>query len=178
MEGIYIQKENFVIRQITGTPEEMAQVLDVYRQCEDFLSLGPVPQASPAMVKADLVHSVKEGGIFCGIFDSPGVQMFGIVDFVPYGYEGDPELAFLSLLMIAASFRGQGMGEAVVHAVEEWIIQNNRIRAIRSGVQVNNPSAIRFWQRMGYKIASRAQAMEDGTVTYQLFKPITISSQT
>lgn len=176
MERIYIQNESFVIRQVTGTPVELAQILDVYRQCEDFLSLGPVSQASLAMVEADLDLSHREGGVFCGIFEPSGKDMLGIVDFVPFGYEGDPGLAFLSLLMIAAPFRGHGLGEAVVQAVEERIIQNTRIKAIRSGVQVNNPSAIRFWQRMGYEIISSAQTMEDGTVTYQLNKPVIVPS--
>ncbi len=123
MEGLYIRKQTFVIRQVTGTPRELDQILEVYRACEDFLSLGPVAQASTAMVEADLVHSREDGGIFCGIFDPQGNRMLGIVDFIPSGYADDPELAFLSLLMIAAPYRQQGLGQAIVQAVEEWIAQ-------------------------------------------------------
>ena len=172
MEGLYIQKMNFVIRPVTGRPEELAQIVEVYRQCEDFLSLGPVPQASLAMVEADLALSRKENGIFCSITLLPSFEMAGIVDFVPSGFEGDPGLAFLSLLMIAAPYRRRGLGEAVVQAVEEWIARDGRVRAIHSGVQANNPAAIRFWRRMGYEIVSRARLMEDGTVAYQLSKQL------
>lgn len=172
MEGLYIHKQTFVIRQVTGTPLEQTQILEVYRQCEDFLALGPVAQASSAMVEADLAHSREEGGIFCGVFTPNGDRMFGIIDFLPSGYAGDPELGFLSLLMIAAPYRRQGLGEAIVQAAEEWIAQGGLVTVIRTGVQVNNPAAIRFWKRMGYEIISNAQSMPDGTVAYALSKRI------
>ena len=73
------------------------------------------------MVQLDLDHSREEGCIFCGIYDRVTGEMMGIVDFMTTGFEGDPALAFLSLLMIAAPFRGQGLGEAVVQAVEDEI---------------------------------------------------------
>jgi len=113
-----------------------------------------------------------EGGVFCSIEDVRTGEMMGIVDFVVSGFEGDPELAFLSLLMIAAPHRGKGLGAAVVKAVEERILLDGQAKAIRSGVQVNNPSAIRFWQRMGYAIISGPEDMGDGTTAFQLWKEI------
>lgn len=172
MEGLYIHKQTFVIRQVTGTPQELTQILEVYRLCEDFLALGPVAQASSAMVEADLVHSREEGGIFCGVFDPNGDRMFGIIDFIPSGYAGEQTCGFLSLLMIAAPYRRRGLGEAVVQAVEERIAQGGLVTVIRTGVQVNNPAAIRFWKRMGYEIISNAQSTRDGTVAYELSKHI------
>lgn len=149
----------------------MDQVLGVYRQCEDFLALGPVPQASQAMVEADLEHSEQAGGHFCGIFSIDG-QMKGVVDFVERGFEGDPSAACLFLLMIGAPYRGQGLGAAVVGAVETWIERDIQVRDIHAGVQVNNPLAIRFWLRMGYEIVSGAEKQDDGTVAYHLKKHI------
>ncbi len=43
---------------------------------------------------------------------------------------------------------------------------------LRAGVQVNNPGAIRFWQRMGFAITSEAEAQADGTICYQLKKSL------
>jgi ribosomal protein S18 acetylase RimI-like enzyme len=74
--------------------------------------------------------------------------------------------------MIAAPYRRRGLGEAIVRAVEEFIIQDGIVQAIGSGVQVNNPGAIRFWRRTGYDIVSSAHTMQDGTVAYQLLKRI------
>ena len=160
----------FRIRPLANTPADLAGVLAVYRQCEDFLSLGPVAQASPEMVQADLALSREEGGSFHAIEDTQNGEMVGIVDYVLSGFEGDPELAFLGLLMIAAPRRGKGLGEAVTRAVEADIRRDGCARAIRSGVQVNNPGAIRFWLRMGYQITSGPEDLPDGTTAYPLFK--------
>ena len=42
--------------------DDLEAILAVYRQCEDFLALGPQPQASPEMVAADMRQSQAEGG--------------------------------------------------------------------------------------------------------------------
>ena len=169
MDAVLIQDDDLIIRPFQAG--DLEQVLEIYRQCEDFLALGPVPTASLEMVKADLRLSEREGGIFCVILARQGGEMLGIVDFVLSGWEGNPRAAFLSLLMIAAPQRSRGRGAEVVGLIESLIAQNGQIEAIHSGVQVNNPGGIRFWQRMGYRIVSEARDMGDGTTAYQLQKP-------
>ncbi len=161
----------FTIRPIERTPENVLAILEVYRQCEDFLALGPVAQASLSMVQADLDLSIKEGCTFCGIY-LPGGELAGIIDYSVGGFHGDPRVAFLSLLMIAAPNRGKGLGAAVVSAVEEDIRRAGQATTIDSGVQVNNPGGIRFWTRMGYRIVSEATDMGDGTTAYALRKDL------
>jgi hypothetical protein len=56
--------QGFEIRP-AGMPD-LDALLDLYRQCEDFLALGPQPQASREMVLADLVLSEPEDGRFTG----------------------------------------------------------------------------------------------------------------
>jgi ribosomal protein S18 acetylase RimI-like enzyme len=149
-------------------------VLAVYRQCEDFLALGPIPHASPAMVQADLELSRRQGGIFCGVYDGQGI-MVGVVDYVPRGFEGNPAHAFLSLLMIAAPYRNRRLGHAVIEWVEGEIRKDAGVCAILAGVQVNNPAAIRFWQRMGYRIVGGPKDYPDGTTAFDLRKGIRAS---
>lgn len=166
-----LEGEHFSIRPVDEAREASA-ILEVYRQCEDFLSLGTVAYASPEMVQIDLDHSREEGSSFCGIYDRSTGAMMGIVDFMTAGFEGDPTLAFLSLLMIAAPFRGRGLGEEVVRAVESEIRRTGQARAIESGVQINNLGGIRFWQRMGYRIVSEPISFPDGTTVYRLWKDL------
>ncbi len=166
--------ETFVVWPI-GTAEAQT-ILTVYEQCEDFLALGPQPRATLAMVLADLQLSADEGGTFCGIYDAHNV-MVGIVDFVPRGFEGDPSRAFLSLLMIAAPWRGKGLGAAVVRLIEDEIRRDSHITAIDSGVQVNNPAAIRFWQRCGYTIVSGPTLLPDQTTVFHLRKPLPMQGE-
>ncbi|MCL5998837.1 MAG: GNAT family N-acetyltransferase [Chloroflexi bacterium] len=164
-----IQSSHCVIRPVT--PGDLDAVLGVYRQCEDFLALGPQPRASMAMVEADLKISADEGGIYCGVFDPDG-GLIGVVDFVPCRFDGDPQRAFLSLLMVAAPQRGKGLGAEIVQLIEAEIAQDAGVTVIESGVQVNNPAALRFWQRMGYDIAGGPERLPDQTTVFHLRKVI------
>lgn len=148
---IVVQDHRFEIR--PAAQEDVEAVLAVYEQCEDFLALCQQPPASMAMVQQDIALSQEIGGVFCGIYTDPG-KMIGVMDYVPCGYRGAQDTAYLELLMIAAPYRNQGIGRAVVEAVEKEIRKNARVTTILAGVAVNNAPAIHFWQRNGYRIIS------------------------
>ena len=151
-------------------PAVLAALLEVYRQCEDFLALGPQPHASPEMVQADLDLSQKAGGIFCGITLCSSGEMIGVADYIPSGFEGNRRHAFIELLMIGQPFRSHGLGYRVVAELEEIIRKDPQISAIRVGCQVNNPGGIRFWQRCGYRITGPAVSYPDQTTAYPFEK--------
>jgi len=138
------------------TPADTDAVLGVYRECEDFLALGPEPRVSPSMVLADMETSRREGGIFGGVYRRG--KPIGIVDFIPNG--------FISLLMVARPFRGKGLGGAVVGLVEGRIQSGT----VRTAVQVNNADGLRFWQKMGYRTVSEPEQQPDGTTTVRMEK--------
>ena len=56
--------------------------------------------------------------------------------------------------------------------MEAEIRKDDRITTIESGVQVNNPNAIRFWQRRGYRIISGPTLMPDQTTVFALRKDL------
>ena len=164
-----IRGSSFEIRPVVEN--ELASVLEVYRQCEDFLALGPEPQASMKMVLRDIEISKEGGGIFCGIYDFEG-EMIGVIDFVPSGFEGNPHHAFISLLMIALPFRTMGLGAEVVRLVEDEIVKSAQVKSILLAVQVNNQAAIKFWQRNGYKIVGGPELQPDRTTVFHLRKEV------
>jgi ribosomal protein S18 acetylase RimI-like enzyme len=163
-----IEGDSFSLCLVDG--QDVPAILEVYRQCEDFLALGPKPQATMQMVLDDLEHSQQWGGQFFAIIR--GNEMVGVVDFVPDYFEGVPGTAYLSLLMIAREHRNCGLGRKVVEVVEAEIQKNAGITAIRSGVQVNNPDAIGFWLRMGYAITGGPDLQPDRTTVFHLYKEI------
>jgi ribosomal protein S18 acetylase RimI-like enzyme len=167
MVRMLIRNNFFEIRTITL--DDLGEVLDVYRQCKDFLALGPEPTASIAMVLKDIKISQCEGGVFCGIYTADG-EMIGVVDFVPSNFDGDPHIAFISLLMIAPSFRKQGIGTTIVELIENQIRKDAQVTAILSAVQVNNPIGLRFWQKNGYRIVGGPELQPDQTTTFRLQK--------
>jgi RimJ/RimL family protein N-acetyltransferase len=146
--------------------DDLQRTLAVYQQVEDFLALGPVPKASMEMVLEDIQHSKESGGLFCVVVDNNGNQI-GVVDFVPELTKGT---AFLSLLMISQEFRNQGIGHAIVKALESYLIYTYGIHTIESGVQTNNEPGIRFWKKCGFEIGQTAKPLEDGTIAYDMTK--------
>jgi ribosomal protein S18 acetylase RimI-like enzyme len=151
------------------TENEMPALLAIYRRCEDFLALGPNPYASEEMVRGDLLLSIEDGGRFCGIRLADG-QLAGVVDYTPGGRSGNPAEAHIELLMLAQPYRNRGLGAAVVRDVEAEMWAAAQVAAIVVEAQVNNPGALRFWQRMGYRIISGPTPQPDGTTSYQLRK--------
>ena len=173
---------------------DIPAVLEVYRQSEDFLALGPDPHASLEMVEKDRALSRQQGGVYCGIFledarknligsvvqknltgllACPRLRVnlsglcVGILDYVP-NYHGDPRAAFIELLMIAGPQRGRGLGKAAV----DWLLSTLKVEAaskrLYAAVQTNNPGAIRFWLRLGFRITGPAALQPDGTETYPI----------
>jgi len=171
---MYLTHERFTVRPLGDA--DLDDVLAVYRQCEDFLALGPVATASMEMVLADVRLSRQNGGEFGGIYD-PGGVLVGVLDVIPCGVEGAADTAFLELLMIAAPYRSSGLGAAVVRTLEADLVQRCRVRVIEAGVQANNPGAIRFWQRQGFVITGEAALLPDTTIAFPLRKVLTDSTQ-
>ncbi len=149
--------------------DRLDEILEVYRQCEDFLALGPVAKASVEMVVADLELSQRAGGSFFGIFTDEG-SLAGVMDCVFSHYAGDPGVAYIELLMIAQPYRHLGLGQAVMAEIEQRIWSNPEIMEIDLGVQVNNPLGKKFWESQGFRVTSGPQEQSDGTITYAMYK--------
>jgi len=163
---------SFEIRPITGN--DLAEILEVYRQNEDFLALGSRPKASIDMVLQDMETSRQDKGIFCGIYDSAG-RLRGIIDFIPCSFNGLAHVAFINLLMIIRPLRNQGIGTRILRLLERKIMLNEEIREIQTAVQLNNPAALRFWQRNNYRVFKGPEIRPDQTEVVYLRKDLVIS---
>ncbi len=56
--------------------------------------------------------------------------------------------------------------------MENEIRKDAKINTILSGVQVNNPQAVQFWQRNGYRIVSEPRLLPDQTTAVELRKDL------
>ena len=147
---------------------DLTALVEIYRQCEDFLSLGPVDVAAQEMVLADISHSRAQGCQYCVTLDTDG-RFVGVLDVIP---ELKKQVACLSLLMIGKSYRNQGFGTAVLSGIEHQLKQLYGTTTIEAGVQVNNHDGIRFWQSRGFLIGATPILREDGTTTCDMTKEI------
>jgi RimJ/RimL family protein N-acetyltransferase len=163
--------QNCEIKLCPITISDARAVFEVYRQCEDFLALGPQPQASIDMVLKDIGNSENQNGIFYGIY-LVGGGLIGVLSLVPQEIENEVVSANLDLLMISAPFRHKGIGTRILKVIESEIKQKTGISQFGASVQVNNPAALRFWQKNGYRITSGPELQPDSTTVYHLKKDI------
>lgn len=171
---MFLQTTQFSLRPIDQNA--MPELLELYRQCQDFLALGAEAKASPEMVRRDLRTSQSEGGTYNGIYDLQG-KLVGVLDVIPDSFRGDPEKAFIELLMIDEAHRGQGLGSAVLAALENrlktYITQTGGpVTTLLAAVQVNAPRAQHFWETHGFRAISRPALQIDGTVTVMMEKKL------
>lgn len=169
-----MKKRNDSLKIKLITENDLEEVLEVYRQCEDFLSLGPEPKASMAMVLQDVETSRNEKGIFCGVYASDR-RMVGVVDFIPGNFNGAAHVAFISLLMIIGPLRNQGFGTRILKLAENRIRMTSRVSEIHTAVQLNNPAALRFWRRNDYRVFGDPELRPDQTLVSYLRKDLSIS---
>jgi len=149
--------------------DDIPAILEVYRQNEDFLSLGLIPTTSIEMVRKDIAQSLEEKGLFCIIAHKQS-GIIGIMDFAPR--RGGPGTSYLALLMIAAPFRRFGYGKIIMCAFEKYLVKTYKTKVLKAGVMVNNPLAIKFWKRLGFSIGPTPKPLPDKTTVYRMSKNI------
>jgi ribosomal protein S18 acetylase RimI-like enzyme len=150
--------------------EDFDDILDIYRRCEDFLSLGPQPRASPAMVTKDIEDACNAGGVFKGVYC--GDKLIGVASYVTKNATDKLHDVYLYLLMIIPSFRHKGIGTKIVEMIEKEIFTCAGTTGILSGVQVNNIQALKFWRKNGYRVTGGPELMPDGTTVFHLRKDL------
>jgi len=156
------------IRAITHSDHHA--VHEVYRRCMDSPAPGPAAEASIDMAVADIEEAKAESRIYCGIFH--GKKMIGVVSYVPSRFEFRPVDAFILLLMIIPPYRRKGIGGEVIGHIEKEICAKGRVKAIIGTLHVNNPDAIRFWQKHGYKVVGGPEVSPGKSTVYRLRKEI------
>lgn len=159
----------FAIKSITEN--DLEEVLGVYRQCEDFLALGSETKASMTLVLQDMEESRKESGDYCGIYASSG-KMVGVIDYISSHFNGVANVAFISLLMIGSPWRNRGIGTQILRLAEDKIREIDLVDEIQTAVQLNNPAAMRFWLRNGYRVFGDPAFRPDQTVVTYLRKEL------
>ena len=149
-----------------ATAVDLPALVEIYNQSVDFLGLGS--DTPPAQVAAaDFAGALGDGGCFC-LLEQAG-QPAGVLDFSPYAAPGE---AHLNLLMLAAPYRSQGLGQAAFRWLEHELRLLPGLRRLRADVQTNNLRAQVFWQRMGFEVAGSAVLQPDGATTLPLLHPM------
>jgi RimJ/RimL family protein N-acetyltransferase len=134
-------------------PEDYEEAAEVYRQSRHYLVdiSGESPEnTGPELVKKEAAEADEHGAVFATIRVKENGRMVGVTAYQSSGYQGDPTCAWIALLMIAEPFQRLGYGSEACGIIENEILGNIGVRTIKLGVLANNPSALAFWNEMGY----------------------------
>jgi ribosomal protein S18 acetylase RimI-like enzyme len=123
-----------------------------YQDCADYFELitgqPPGPDEARELLTSLPRGKGHEDKFVIGLFDAPG-HIIGVLDVIrDYPKPGE---WYLGLLMFAPDWRSRRLGDRVYHRLEEWIRELGGT-AVHLIVQEQNPSALRFWQRMGFEV--------------------------
>lgn len=67
----------------------------------------------------------------------------------------DAGRAHLVSMWVAPAYRRRGVGENLVKAIFDWA-RRNAIHAVQLLVTSNNPAALRFYQRLGFRLTGKS----------------------
>jgi RimJ/RimL family protein N-acetyltransferase len=162
----------YSLRLVPLYQKDAGTVLEVYRQCQDFLALVPRPEASLEMVQKDILTCDQQNGVFYGIFLLEG-PLIGVISVVPRETNYQVESVCIELLLISFSYRQKGIGQQVLRLIETNARNKIGVSRFSTSVQVNNPGVVRFWQKCGYKINSGPEIQLDSPTVYQMQKDTT-----
>ena len=150
-----------------GARDYVAAV-QVYRQTPRFIVElnGRSPDSiGLEMVEEDAAQAANHGATFAGLFLRESGQMIGVADYVPSGYGGQPNRAWIALLLIAEPYQRQGYGTEAYRLIEETVFADPDVQTLGLGVLVNNGPALGFWRAMGYeRVGSTVQDRDERDV--------------
>jgi RimJ/RimL family protein N-acetyltransferase len=148
-------------------------VVEIYRQTPHFiveLNGRPADTIGLEMVEEDAAQAANHGATFAGFFLRESNQMIGVADYVPSGYGGQPNRAWIALLLIAEPYHRQGYGTEAYRLIEEVIFANPDVQTLGLGGLVNNGPALGFWRAMGYERVGSTVQDRDGRDVVMLQK--------
>jgi ribosomal protein S18 acetylase RimI-like enzyme len=137
-----------MIRTIGREPDDVAVVQRLHERCSDFWELveGAAP---PPNFARELLDEVPPNGTLdhkhvFGVFEPDLVALLDL-----YAGYPEPNAWYLSLLVIAPEFRGNGLGHDLLAHGEAYARARGG-RAMRLIVQEQNSRALAFWMREGF----------------------------
>ncbi|MFP2961738.1 GNAT family N-acetyltransferase [Myxococcus sp. 1LA] len=152
------------------TDADVALFQPLLERCDDFFlrcngrparpdEALQMPQERPPTVPPEHTHLVA-------LWDARG-QLVGILEGL--SHYPSPDAWYLGLMLLVPEVRGQGRGAAVVRGYEDWVRAEGG-QVLRLGVAEPNPSALRFWTRMGFQEEQWVGPVTQGLLSYRVLR--------
>jgi RimJ/RimL family protein N-acetyltransferase len=149
-------------------PEDYQAAINVYRKIP-FLTINvsgqPPENIDLALVEEEASEAAMHGALYCGIFLNGKDELTGIITF-EQNRLNDKHTAWISFLLIAEPYRGQGFATEAYQLIERHIFTDPVVNRIELGVLPNNLKGKEFWQRIGYQELGPGRISGEHTVIY------------
>ena len=146
--------------------EDTIDLRTLLEKCADYslLVTGSLPKSSAApslLVDRPDGKTLDDKFVF-GIFTRQK-ELIGVLD-VLRDYPAQHDW-WLGLLLFDPRVRGQGLGQRVYGAFEQWVSRQGA-RCVYLGVVEENHRAYQFWQMLGFEEVKRHEAMRAGNAKH------------
>lgn len=157
------------------TPRFILRTLTVDDATERYSGWFEDDAVSSYVVSAKSAHRVadlrayiearagREDVLFFGIFTRDNMEHIGNIKYEPINVRG--RYAVMGMLIGDPAWRGKGVAEEVITASAEWLRRNFGITEIILGVSRDNPSAIKAYEKAGFKPEKSRKISADPAIT-------------
>jgi RimJ/RimL family protein N-acetyltransferase len=163
-----LETERLLIKPLTSSQAEA--VWNVYKQAADYLELQTTEPLSLAMARSDIEAASLRGSEFVGLFERTSNELIGVADFVPKNFRGQPDYAWLNVLLIRQSNRRQGYGTEAYRVIEEYIFDDPVVTRIGQALLPQFEPSLRFAEQMGFERAGGPFKNKRGYGLYSFVK--------
>lgn len=154
-----LRLDGWSVARLTGP--DAADLQDLYERCTDFHELSegvPTRPTAGAEELAALPPGKDPADKFSfGVYAAPR-RMVGYLELMR-DYPAASEW-WIRLLMLDPAVRRGGLGGRICRAAAEWVGARGGT-VIRIGVLEQNPDALRFWERQGFRELRRERHVSD-----------------
>jgi ribosomal-protein-alanine N-acetyltransferase len=149
---IEIETARFLMRELSEW-DATQRYLDWFRDPETQTHIATAPDmaALEDLRRYIADRSARDDVLFLGVFDKSSGTHVGNVKYEPVDTKGG--YAIMGILIGDPSYRGKGVAVEVLAASGRWLKAHRGIRQIALGVHRTNTSAIRAYEKVGYRIA-------------------------
>lgn len=89
-----------------------------------------------------------------------GAQLVGVIDFRLHW--PDDGVVYLGMFLVAEPFQRQGIGTAAWMVLEPWLVNEAKMQVARLGVEQFNPTALKFFESLGFQLTGDSQRVRSG----------------
>ncbi|MEX1019193.1 MAG: GNAT family N-acetyltransferase [Litorilinea sp.] len=91
----------------------------------------------------------------------PELELVGAVDLRLYWPGADQ--AYIGMVMVAEPFQREGIGTQAWTLLRPWLAETAKVKTARLGVEQFNPTALHFFQSLGFALTGETNRIEVGS---------------